>query len=71
MRRIANEGRFNGVWRVLFERVERPGLTVERREKGVIHEPLPHVFISVGPDASARDAFLAALPGILSSEVTA
>lgn len=45
-----------------------PGLTVERREKGVIHEPLPNVFISVGPDAATRDAFLAALlagdPGV-------
>ena len=45
-----------------------PGLIVERREKGVIHEPRPHVFISVGPDAVTRDAFLAALlsgsPGV-------
>ena len=45
-----------------------PGSSVERHEKGVIHEPLPHLFISVGPDAATRDAFLAALlagdPGV-------
>lgn len=45
-----------------------PGLIVERREKGVIHEPLPQVFISVGAGAPARDVFLASLlagsPGI-------
>lgn len=32
VRRTANEGRFNGVWRVLFETVERPGLTVEHTD---------------------------------------
>ena len=33
-----------------------PGLTVERREQGAIAEPVPHVYISVGSGAAARDA---------------
>lgn len=32
VRRMANEGRFNGVWRVLYERVERAGITVEHSD---------------------------------------
>jgi L-seryl-tRNA(Ser) seleniumtransferase len=45
-----------------------PGLTVERREEGAINEPVPHVYVSVGPGAPRRDAFIAALlagaPGV-------